>query len=109
VERWSAERDGAEAEATILAAGCPCSEYKTVRASQTDPHVAYRGSAATVDDGSGPFEVPNTPFQSSSTRTQASDWVASLGEHTEETLREFGYAEDVIVDWRERGIFRAST
>lgn len=86
LEEWTRERDAAEVERIILAAGCPCGRYRSLAAAMADAHLAHRGSLAAVTDAAGPFLAANTPFKLSATPAAARGWVAATGEHGAEIL-----------------------
>ena len=88
VEQWTSQRSAEECESILSHAGVPCSKYRTVGEAYADEQVVHRGSLTSIDDGSGPFLVPNPPFQFSEARAAARPFVAELGEHTDQVLRE---------------------
>ena len=81
VEDWTRERDGAECEAAMLAAGVPCSRYRSVAEALQDPSM-QRGGLARVQDAAGAFQVPNPPFRFSGSRAEVGPWVADKGQDT---------------------------
>ena len=86
LELWTLERTAAEAEELIQKAGCPCTRYRTIGESFTEPHVDERGAARVVDNGTGPFRVANAPMRYRSCDVGAQPWVADLGQHNAEIL-----------------------
>jgi CoA:oxalate CoA-transferase len=88
VEQWTSQRSAEECESILSHAGVPCSKYRTVGEAYADEQVVHRGSLTSIDDGSGPFLVPNPPFQFSEARAAARPFVAELGAHTDQVLRE---------------------
>ncbi|MGO8914294.1 MAG: CaiB/BaiF CoA transferase family protein [Stellaceae bacterium] len=97
VEQWTMERPAEECEVTLMTAGIPCSRYLTLRDAMTDPHYAARGSFAGIDDGSGPFLVPNPPFQMTRARAAARAGVPLAGEHSRAVLQELlGLAPEAV-------------
>lgn len=86
LELWTLERTAAEAEEIIQKAGCPCTRYRTIGESFTEPHVDERGAARVVDNGTGPFRVANAPMRYRSCDVGAQPWVADLGQHNAEIL-----------------------
>lgn len=103
IEAWAATCTSFEAESALLREGCPASIYHTIAESQTDPHVAARGAAAQVTDGSGAFRVANCPIQFHETRAQANPKIADLGQHADALLIQLGYSADEIQRFRESG------
>lgn len=88
IEAWTRQRSGAECEQTLMAAGVPCSRYRSVAEAMADPQVAERGFLAELGEGEGRFKCANLPFLLSRTPTRARPQLAALGEHGEEVLRE---------------------
>ncbi|MCH9673178.1 MAG: CoA transferase [Gammaproteobacteria bacterium] len=109
IESWTASKTSAEAEASLLAAGCPASVYRTIGEAQRDPHVASRAAAATVTDAAGAFQVANTPIKFADAPANARPRVARLGEDSHEVLSECGFGDDDIEQLRESGILVPTT
>jgi CoA:oxalate CoA-transferase len=89
VESWTSARTARDCEDTLMGAGVPCSRYLTVAEAMADPHLAARGSLATVSDGAGPFLGPNPPFQFADSSVGVEPSVPALGADTQEVLNEF--------------------
>jgi crotonobetainyl-CoA:carnitine CoA-transferase CaiB-like acyl-CoA transferase len=87
IEEWTIQRSGAECERILLAAGFPCTRYRTAEEALADPQLRARGSFATVRDPEGEYLVPNAPFQISGWTTSVRPHVAALGEHNAEVER----------------------
>jgi CoA:oxalate CoA-transferase len=104
VERWTSERSAMECERTLLAAGVPCSRYRTVGEAMADPQVSERGLLKRIGEGDESFLVVNPPYSMSRARVEARPQVAALGEHTAEVLASLGYESSEIDDLRERGV-----
>jgi crotonobetainyl-CoA:carnitine CoA-transferase CaiB-like acyl-CoA transferase len=90
IRDWTSGRSGEACETHLLAAGVPCTRYNTIGDVLADPHFRMRGSFAQVDDGAGPFLVPNLPFRMSGAASDAHATVPALGEHTRAVLAEIG-------------------
>lgn len=106
VERWTSARTALECEQVLLAAGVPCSRYRTVGEAMADPQIAERGLLATLGAGDDAFLVTNPPYRMSQARVEARPFVASLGEHTREVLAEaLHYGADRIDNLARRGAF----
>jgi CoA:oxalate CoA-transferase len=75
-----------EAEARIIAAGCPCARYLTLAKSMSRPHVNERGAAVHVAEDGETYQVANTPMLFTATDVGAKTWVAAPGEHNDEIL-----------------------
>jgi CoA:oxalate CoA-transferase len=90
VEQWTVDHSSAECEATFTNHGIPASAYRSVRDAIADPQFQYRSSFSEVKDSSGPFLVPNLPYQFSGATVSALDFVQSHGQDTANVFREFG-------------------
>lgn len=89
VEKWSSTLSTAQCEAALNEAGVPCSVYQQVDDLFTHPQVVERNSfTALTHDRLGKFLIQNMPIKFSNTDTSAASWVAELGEHTDEVLRQ---------------------
>ncbi|MBF9033238.1 CoA transferase [Rhodobacterales bacterium HKCCE2091] len=86
VEEWTGTRTSEECERTFMAAGVPCSRYRTVAETLDDPVSVERGVMGQVADGAGEFGVPNPPFRMSLTEARVRRTIPALGEATEELL-----------------------
>lgn len=103
VEAWTGARSMAECEEIMLACGCPCTRYRTVRDVLDDPQCAARGSFAEVADPAGSYRVPNLPFKFSNGRVQVRPHVPQLGEHSERVFEEIlGLSGEAAVALRRR-------
>jgi len=88
IERWTCTRTGAECEQVFMRAGVPCSRYRSVAEAMADPQCAERGLFVELGDGDETYKVANVPYRLSATPVAARPFVAELGEHTDEVLRE---------------------
>jgi len=88
IEGWTSRRSGEECERELMAAGVPCSRYRGVAEAMADPQIAERGFLAELCKGGGSFKCANQPYRLSRTPTRARPFVAALGEHGGEILRE---------------------
>jgi crotonobetainyl-CoA:carnitine CoA-transferase CaiB-like acyl-CoA transferase len=88
VEGWTRERSGEECERILMAAGVPCSRYRSVAEAMSDPQLLERGFLAELGAGSGRFQCANLPFRMSRTPTQARPRLSALGEDADEVLGE---------------------
>ena len=105
IERWTSQRTGAECESTLMAAGVPCSRYRSVAEAMADPQVVERGFLAELGEGEDRFKVANLPCQFSATPTAARQRLAGLGENTDEVLRErLGLDSATLQAYREQGV-----
>ncbi|HSW16362.1 MAG TPA: CoA transferase [Ramlibacter sp.] len=106
IEGWTQQRTGAECETTLMAAGVPCSRYRTVTEAMADAQLIARGTLATLGAGDSTFKVANAPYQLSATPTAARNRLPGLGEHTLEVMKQsLGLSEGLLKELRERGVF----
>jgi len=106
IERWTSQRSGAECETRLMAAGVPCSRYRSVAEAMADPQLQARGFLAGLGAPDARFQVANMPFLMSATPTHARPTLAALGEHTDEVLRERLQLDAAALQrLREQGVF----
>ena len=87
VEHWSATLNARECEAALNLAGVPCSIYTQVEDLFSHPQVLERKSFTSVsNERLGNFLIQNIPAKFAHFDNSASNWVANLGEHTDEIL-----------------------
>ena len=105
IEGWTSQRTGAECEAALMAAGVPCSRYRSVAEAMADPQVAERGFLAELGEENHRFKVANLPYRLSATPTAARAHLAALGEDTDDVLHEqLGLADSELKALRARGV-----
>ncbi|MFO1218724.1 MAG: CoA transferase [Burkholderiaceae bacterium] len=108
IEGWTSQRSGAECERVLMAAGVPCSRYRSVADAMADPQVIERGFLAELGGGDDRFKCANLPFRLSRTPTHARGRLAALGEHGAEVLRDqLGMSDDAIASLRAAGVLGA--
>jgi CoA:oxalate CoA-transferase len=88
---WAAGRSSAECVRALNTAGAPCGAYATPSEALAHPHLAARGSFADLEDADGGFKVLSAPFKLDGA-SSGRDFVARLGEHTDEVLAELAVA-----------------
>src|ERR1700754_4147881 len=93
VETWSRTLTSQQCLAALNQAGVPCSAYRSVAEAMADPQSTHRGILADVSDDAGAFKVLNLPFRMSGAEVSPGPRVASVGEHTEEVLKEIGMSD----------------
>ncbi|WP_206243723.1 CaiB/BaiF CoA transferase family protein [Novosphingobium terrae] len=79
VEEWTCQRSSAEAEAILAKHGVPCGLYRSMEEVLDDPQLAARKAFTRIDDGAGPYRVPNPPFRMSGSQAKARNHVSQLG------------------------------
>jgi CoA:oxalate CoA-transferase len=89
IEGWTSERSSMDCEQSFMAAGVPCSRYRSVAEAMDDPQLKVRNFFSEIHVNQESFRVANSPAQFSATPTRARPLVADLGEHTIEVLREW--------------------
>lgn len=88
VAAWTAGEAVTTVIERLTAAKIPVSPYRDLADMVTDPQLRHRGMMTEVRDSAGPVTVPNTPFLFSATQATVQPWVAAVGEHNEEILRQ---------------------
>lgn len=86
VEAWTIQRSAEACEKTLMAAGVPCSAYRSVADLIANPHFIERGSFQSVVDSAGALLVPNLPFRMSGGDVSVRSPVPDLGEDTDAVL-----------------------
>lgn len=87
VEAWTSKRTMAECEATLLAAGCPCSAYRDIADALSDPQIVHRGFITDAEDGAGSFRVAGSPYKFSEATVRIGSHVADLGADSRDVLK----------------------
>lgn len=101
LDDWAAERRAEECEAILSAGGVPCSRYLTIGQAMAETAILQRSSFATIDDGAGPFRVPNPAFQFRHTSAGAQSYVPALGADTDRVLSNWlGYTDEQLAALR---------
>jgi formyl-CoA transferase len=79
----------------------PCGPIYTIDKMFADPQVQHLGLAQKVPTPDGrPLSVVGQPFSLSRTPSHMAAAPPEVGEHTDEVLREFGFADDEIAALR---------
>jgi len=95
----------AEAVETLEDHGVPASDVRDMADLFEDPQIEARGMRAAVEHPTvGEVEMPGSPMHFSRTPTTIRRHPPLLGEHTEEVLREYGYADEDVDRLRENGV-----
>jgi crotonobetainyl-CoA:carnitine CoA-transferase CaiB-like acyl-CoA transferase len=108
LDDWAGPRSAADCEAAMTAGGVPCSRYFTVREAMQLPPITERGAMQTIDDGSGPFQVPNPAFRFQHSAAHARDSVPELGADGPALLRDLGCSAGDIEALRAQGVLHGA-
>jgi crotonobetainyl-CoA:carnitine CoA-transferase CaiB-like acyl-CoA transferase len=99
------QRTSAELITMLNKAGVPCGPINRMDEVFADPQVQYLGMAAPVEHGTlGRIAVVNQPVKLSRTPSGIAHPTPEKGEHTEEVLKDYGYDDKAIADFRARKI-----
>lgn len=106
VEAWTMQRSAEACETALMAAGVPCSAYRSVADVIANPHFIQRGSFQTVMDSAGALLVPNLPFRMSDGDVSVRSPVPGLGADTEAVLADLLGLDSATLDQlRAQGVF----
>ncbi len=86
IEEWTSRRSSTECERLLMAAGVPCTRYRSVAEAMNCAQILARGACTPVEDAVGEYMVPNAPFQMPGLNTAPRREVPGLGAHTESIL-----------------------
>ncbi len=99
------QHPSAELIAMLNEAGVPCGPINRMDDVFADPQVKHLGMAAPVHHATlGNIEVVNQAVKLSRTPSGITHPTPEKGEHTEEVLKEYGYDDNAIADFRARKI-----
>lgn len=98
IEEWTAQRSAADCERILMAAGVPCSRYRTVAQAIEDPHAELRGLMQQIGTAEEPFRVANPPYRMSGAQMHARAALPHLGQDTAEVLRSILGYDDARVE-----------
>jgi formyl-CoA transferase len=105
IAAWTQERDLAEILDIMEKAEVPAGRIYSAADIAADPHFAARGMLEEIVAGDGePLKVPGIVPKLSATPGAIRSSAPKLGEHTDEVLREIGFAPAEIAVFREKGI-----
>lgn len=92
IEEWTRRHSAAECERKLMAAGVPCTRYRTVEQAMQSDQVRARGATTPVRDAAGEYLVPHAPFQMPGLQAGPRPHVPGLGEDTDSVLGRFAAA-----------------
>ena len=96
-----------EWESILLAKGVPCAPAQTYEEFFEDPQVAAMNMAHVIDHPKiGAMKVSGVPVFMSETPGAIQCAPPTLGQHTEELLREAGYSDTEVVNLRRDGVVK---
>jgi formyl-CoA transferase len=105
IAQWTAQRTQAEVLAAMEAAEVPAGRIYTAADIAADPHYAARGMLRKIVAGDGePLTVPGVIPLLSATPGSIRSQAPTLGEHTDEVLRDLGYSTADVAKLRESRI-----
>jgi len=105
IEAWTSARTPDDVLAAMERAEVPASRIYTIRDIVADAHYRARGMIREIRTANGAsLKVPGVVPKLSATPGDFAGGGPRLGEHTDEVLRELGYADTAIAVLRTRGI-----
>jgi len=105
IERWTSARTPDDVLAAMTRADVPASRIYSIRDIVADAHYQARGMIREIrTSAGGSLKVPGVVPKLSATPGDFAGGGPRLGEHTDDVLRELGYADSAIAELRARGI-----
>ena len=103
---WCAERTSKEVLDEMEQARIPAGPVLSPKQVLEDPHIAEKGLFEPVDYPglNNPAPLMKTPVELSKTPGEIRKRPPTLGEHTDEIMRELGFSQDQISDLREKRV-----
>jgi formyl-CoA transferase len=104
IERRTTQLTTADVLARMDTAGVPAGPIRDLRAVFESPQARYMGLTLTQQHPTaGEIRTIRSPLDLSQTPAQTRLAPPTLGQHTDEVLRELGYADETIAAWRADG------
>jgi len=105
IGEWTGRRSQAQVLEAMEKAEVPAGRIYSAADIAADPHFAARGMIETITASDGePLKVPGIIPKLSATPGAIRTPAPKLGEHTDDVLREIGYAEADIRRLKEAGV-----
>jgi len=103
---WASQQTTAEAIQKLEAARIPCGPIYDLDTVLADPHIQARELLKHVEypGAAKPIPIANTPVRLSETPGAVRHRAPTLGEHTDEMMRELGFSSEEISDFRAAGV-----
>lgn len=98
VEDWTSRRTASQCEEKLMAAGVPCSRYRSVAEAIHDEQFVHRRTFADIEDAAGPYKTSNLPFSINGEKPQSGPHVGCLGEDTRDVLMRLAGLSEQSVD-----------
>ncbi len=104
IEAWTSARSPADVLTAMERAEVPASKIYSIADIVSDPHYAAREMIRRIRLGDGSLAVPGVVPKLSETPGDFDGGGPALGEHTDAVLRELGYDDAQLAEFRARGI-----
>jgi CoA:oxalate CoA-transferase len=113
IESWTTQSTGAQLVQVLGQAGIPCAVINSVADATSDPVLAERDMIRQVDLGASGVSVPMPGVEiklPGSSGTRQHPVVPELGADTQEVLRQLGFSDNQLDEWRaESAIIQSGT
>ena len=110
VEPAVKQRDADELEQVLMVAGVPCARVNNFKEVFADPHIVARGVVKELEHPRlGRMRATRNPVLFDHGGPDTERYSPMLGEHSEEVLRELGYAPAAIRELVASGVTRVAS